>query len=78
MVDAQAVDRAGTHLVEEHPVGGGEDVRVLLSETGEGGDVEEPAVVQLGVGDPPEAQPVVLPFKGGRHVTRVGGTVRDG
>ncbi len=78
VVDPQAVDRAGPDLVEDQAVGGGEDVRILLTQAGEGGDVEEAPVVQLGAGDPPEAQPVVLTLEGGGDIVRVDGPVRDG
>ncbi len=78
VVDPQAVDRAGTDLVEDQAVCGGEDVRVLLAQTGEGGDVEEAPVVQLGARDPPEAQSVVLTFERGGHVVGVDGSVCDG
>ncbi len=78
MVDPQAVDRAGTDLVEDQAVRGGEDVRVLLAQTGESGDVEEAPVVQLGTRDPPEAQPVMLMFECGGHVVGVDGPGGDG
>ncbi len=48
----------------------------LLAQPGEGGDVEEAAVVQFARGDPPPAQPVVLGVQGRGDVVGVGGAGR--
>jgi hypothetical protein len=47
-------------VLHQQAVGGGEDVVGFLPQADQRRDVEEPAVVELGVGEPPPGQPVVL------------------
>ena len=60
MVDAQPVDLALGDERDEQGVALREDLGVLDPDRDERVDVEEPAVVQLLVADPPVRQPVVL------------------
>ncbi len=60
MVDAQPVDDSVADQLQDLAVGGGEDLRVLHPDADQIGDGEEPPVVQLGPGQPPPGEPVVL------------------
>ena len=67
MVDTQPVHQALVQPAADLPVGVVEDLLVLHAQAGEGGDGEESAVVQLGVGAPPRHELVVL---AGVHLPR--------
>ncbi len=60
MVDPQAVHDPVPYQFEDLGVGGGEHLRVLHPHPDQLRDGEEPPVVQLGAGQPPPAEPVVL------------------
>lgn len=60
MVDAQPLDDTVPDEFEDLAVGGVEDLRVLDPHGDQVRDGEEPPIVQLGAGQPPPAEPVVL------------------
>jgi len=75
VVDPEALHPAAPHQPEHGLVGGGEDPAGLDAQADQGGDVEEPAVVELLAGRPPEGQSVVLALEQGVEGVgiRVGG-----
>jgi len=76
VVHPQPADQPVRHPAQDQGVGGPENLRVLDPHRGQRGDVEEPPVVQLGVGPAPVDQPVVLTLV---HLLRgaVAGAGRD-
>ncbi len=68
VVDAEALHEAAVVQVEQHRVGGLEDVLLLDADRDQRVDVEEPAVVEHLVAVAPAGQPVVLPLQHGRDL----------